>query len=83
MRGRMGKLKQLIIDLENEDIDFVMHCYGSFLQYSIKDKRTPNTWRDAINAIHWAAYFSGRLHLNRLQIEHILILQTESLYEGD
>ncbi len=79
----MGKLKQLVIDLENADIDFVMHCYGSFLQYCMKNKRAPNTWRDAIDAIHWSAYFAGKLHLNRLQIEHILTLQTESLYESD
>ena len=83
MRGRMGKLKQLIIDLENSDIDFVMTCYGSFLQYCMKNKRVPNTWRDAIDAIHWSAYLAGKIHLNRLQIEHILTLQTESLYESD
>ena len=79
----MVKLKQLVIDLENADIDFVMHCYGSFLQYCMKNKRAPNTWRDAIDAIHWSAYFAGKLHLNRLQIEHILTLQSESLYESD
>ena len=79
----MGKLKQLVIDLENADIDFVMHCYGSFLQSCMKNKRASNTWRDAIDAIHWSAYFAGKLHLNRLQIEHILTLQTESLYESD
>ena len=79
----MGKLKQLVIDLENTDIDFVMHCYGSFLQYCMKNKRAPNTLRDAIDAIHWSAYLAGKLHLSRLQIEHILTLQTESLYESD
>ena len=79
----MGKLKQLVIDLENADIDFVMHCYGSFLQYCMKNKRAPNTWRDAIDAIHWSAYLKGKQRLTRLQIEHILTLQTESLYESD
>ena len=63
MRERMGKLKQLVIDLENADIDFVMHCYGSFLQYCMKNKRAPNTWRDAIDAIHWSAYFAGKIAL--------------------
>ncbi len=78
----MGKLKQAIIDLENADIDFVMHCYGSFLEYCMKNKRAANTWHDAIDAIHWSAYLTGRLHLSRLQIEHILTLRTESLYES-
>ena len=78
----MGKLKNLIIDLESSDIDFVMEHYGLFLEKAIKDKQMPNSWSDAVNAIHWAAYLSGT-NLVRIQIEHILRQQTESLYEGD
>ena len=78
----MGKLKNLIIDLEGKDTDFVMEHYGLFLEKAINDKNMPHSWLDAINAIHWAAYLSGK-NLVRLQIEHILREQTESLYEGD
>ena len=78
----MGKLKNLIIDLESKDTDFVMEHYGLFLEKAIKDKHMPHSWSDAINAIHWAAYLADK-NLVRLQIEHILREQTESLYEGD
>ena len=78
----MGKLKNLIIDLESNDIDFVMEHYGLFLEKAVKDKNMPHSWSDAINAIHWAAYLADK-NLVRLQIEHILREQTESLYEGD
>ena len=78
----MGKLKSLIIDLESSDIDFVMEHYGLFLEKAVKDKNMPHSWSDAINAIHWAAYLADK-NLVRLQIEHILREQTESLYEGD
>ena len=78
----MGKLKNLIIDLESSDIDFVMEHYGLFLEKAIKDKQMPNSWSDAVNALHWAAYLSGT-NLVRIQVEHILRQQTESLYEGD
>jgi len=78
----MGKLKGLIIDLEHKDTEFVMEHYGLFLEKAIKDREMPNSWSDAINAIHRAAYLSGS-NLVRIQIEHILRQQTESLYEGD
>ena len=78
----MGKLKNLVIDLESNDIDFVMEHYGLFLEKAVKDKNMPHSWSDAINAIHWAAYLADK-NLVRLQIEHILREQTESLYEGD
>jgi len=78
----VGKLKNLIIDLESNDIDFVMEHYGLFLEKAVKDKNMPHSWSDAINAIHWAAYLADK-NLVRLQIEHILREQTESLYEGD
>ena len=78
----MGKLKSLIIDLEGRDTDFVMEHYGLFLEKAVKDKHMPHSWSDAINAIHWAAYLADR-NLVRLQIDHILREQTESLYEGD
>ena len=78
----MGKLKNLIIDLESKDTDFVMEHYGLFLEKAVKDKHMPHSWSDAINAIHWAAYLADK-NLVRLQIEHILREQTESLYEGD
>ena len=78
----MGKLKDLIIDLEYKDTEFVMEHYGLFLEKAIKDKQMPNSWSDAVNAIHWAAYLSGT-NLVRIQVEHILRQQTESLYEGD
>ena len=78
----MGKLKNLIIDLESKDTDFVMEHYGLFLEKAIKDKHMPHSWSDAINAIHWAAYLADK-NLVRLQIEHILREQTESLYESD
>ena len=78
----MGKLKNLIIDLESSDTDFVMEHYGLFLEKAMSDKNMPHSWSDAINAIHWAAYLAGK-NLVRLQIEHILREQTESLYEGD
>ena len=78
----MGKLKNLIIDLESKDTDFVMEHYGLFLEKAVKDKNMPHSWSDAINAIHWAAYLADK-NLVRLQIEHILREQTESLYEGD
>ena len=78
----MGKLKNLIIDLESSDTDFVMEHYGLFLEKAVKDKNMPHSWSDAINAIHWAAYLADK-NLVRLQIEHILREQTESLYEGD
>ena len=79
----MGKLKQQVIDIETAEIDFVMHFYGSFLEYCAKNRHVPSTWRDAIDAIHWSAYLKGKQRLTRLQIEHILTLQTESLYESD
>ena len=78
----MGKLKNLIIDLEGKDTAFVMEHYGLFCEKGVKDKHMPHSWSDAINAIHWAAYLAGK-NLVRLQIEHILREQTESLYEGD
>tara|TARA_R100001443_G_C3260907_1_gene155576 strand:- start:36 stop:272 length:237 start_codon:yes stop_codon:yes gene_type:complete len=78
----MGKLKDLIIDLENKDTEFVMKHYGLFLEKAMKDRQMPSSWSDAINAIHWAAYLSGT-KLVRIQIEYILRQQTESLYEGD
>lgn len=78
----MGKLKNLIIDLESKDTDFVMEHYGLFLEKAVKDRNMPHSWSDAINAIHWAAYLADK-NLVRLQIEHILREQTESLYEGD
>ena len=78
----MGKLKNLIIDLESSDTDFVMEHYGLFLEKAVSDKNMPHSWSDAINAIHWAAYLADK-NLVRLQIEHILREQTESLYEGD
>ena len=78
----MGKLKDLIVDLEHRDTVFVMEHYGLFLEKAVKDKNMPHSWSDAINAIHWAAYLADK-NLVRLQIEHILREQTESLYEGD
>ena len=48
----------------------------------MKNKEMPNTWEDAVNAIHWAALFNGN-ELGRLQIQYILTQQTESLYESD
>jgi hypothetical protein len=60
----MGKLKQLVIDIESAEIDFVMHCYGSFLEYCAKNRHVPNTWRDAIDAIHWSAYFERKTTAN-------------------
>ena len=78
----MGKLKDLIVDLEHRDTEFVMEHYGLFLEKAVKDKNMPHSWSDAINAIHWAAYLADK-NLVRLQIEHILREQTESLYEGD
>ena len=78
----MGKLKDLIVDLEHRDTEFVMEHYGLFLEKAVKDKNMPHSWSDAINAIHWAAYLADN-NLVRLQIEHILREQTESLYEGD
>jgi len=78
----VGKLKNLIIDLESKDTDFVMEHYGLFLEKAVKDRNMPHSWSDAINAIHWAAYLADK-NLVRLQIEHILREQTESLYEGD
>ena len=59
-----------------------MEHYGLFLEKAVKDKNMPHSWSDAINAIHWAAYLADK-NLVRLQIEHILREQTESLYEGD
>ena len=58
----MGKLKDLIIDLEHKDTEFVMEHYGLFLEKAMKDKQMPNRWSDAINAIHWAAYRSQTPH---------------------
>lgn len=78
----MGKLKQLIVDLDRDQVEFAMEHYGLFLQKAMKDKTMPNTWQDAINAIHWAAYISG-VDLGRIQIEYIINHQTESLYESD
>ena len=78
----MGKLKGLIIDLEHKDTEFVMEHYGLFLEKAIKDREMPNSWWDAINAIHGAADLSGG-NLVRIQIEHILRQQTASIYEGD
>ena len=46
----MGKLKNLIIDLESSDTDFVMEHYGLFLEKAMKDKQMPNRWSDAVNA---------------------------------
>ena len=48
----------------------------------MKDKQMPSSWSDAVYAIQWAAYLSGT-NLVRIQVEHILRQQTESLYEGD
>ena len=56
----MGKLKNLIIDLESSDTDFVMEHYGLFLEKAVSDKNMPHSWSDAINAIHWAAYLAGK-----------------------
>jgi hypothetical protein len=78
----MGKLKQLVIDLDKDQVDFTMKHYELFLQKAMLDKSMPNTWQDAINAIHWAAYISG-VDLGRIQIEYIINQQTESLYESD
>ena len=78
----MGKLKELLVDLDENHTDFVMEHYGVFLQNCMKNKEMPNTWEDAINAIHWAALFNGN-ELGRLQIQYILTQQTESLYESD
>jgi hypothetical protein len=78
----MGKLKQLVVDLDSGQVEFAMKHYGLFLQKAMQDKTMPNTWEDAINAIHWAAYISG-VDLGRIQIEYIINQQTESLYEGD
>jgi len=78
----MGKLKQLVVDLDKDQVEFAMEHYGLFLQKAMQDKTMPNTWEDAINAIHWAAYISG-VDLGRIQIEYIINQQTESLYESD
>jgi len=78
----MGKLKQLVVDLDSGQVEFAMEHDGLFLQKAMQDKTMPNTWEDAINAIHWAAYISG-VDLGRIQIEYIINQQTESLYEGD
>jgi len=78
----MGKLKELLVDLDENHIDFVMEHYGIFLQNCVKNKEMSNTWEDAINAVHWAALFNGN-ELGRLQIQYILTQQTESLYESD
>jgi hypothetical protein len=78
----MGKLKQLVVDLDSGQVEFAMEHYGLFLQKAMQDKTMPNTWEDAINAIHWAAYISG-VDLGRIQIEYIINQQTESLYESD
>ena len=78
----MGKLKELITDLDENHIEFVMENYGVFLENCIKNKDMANTWNDAITAIHWAAFVKGT-ELNRLQIQYILVQETESLYESD
>ena len=78
----MGKLKDLIIELDHKDTEFVMKHYGLFLEKAMKDKQMPSSWSDAVYAIQWAAYLSGT-NLVRIQLEHILSQQTESLYEGD
>jgi len=60
----------------------VMLYYGNFLVACMGDRTIPNTWRDAIDAIHWSMYLEGK-EISRLQIEYILKENTESLYEDD
>jgi|2_EtaG_2_1085320.scaffolds.fasta_scaffold136000_1 hypothetical protein len=76
----MGKLKQQLVDLDKLDTNFVLHHYGEFLVSCMKDHSIPNTWNDAISAVHRCAYVAGG-RLSRVQIEYILTENIESLYE--
>ena len=50
----------------------------------MKDHSIPSTWRDAITWISQQQVHERReAQLSRLQIEQVLIDNTESLYEGD
>ena len=78
----MGKLKQPIMEGEETHTENVMFYYGNFLVACMEDRTMPNTWQDAIDAIHWSMYLEGK-EISRLQIEYILKENTESLYEDD
>ena len=78
----MGKLKQHIIEAEEEFTDSVMYYYGRFLQACMRDHSLPNKKMDALDAIYWCLSLEGK-EISRLQIEHIINLNTESLYQGD
>jgi len=78
----MGKLKQHVMCGEESYTEKVMLYYGNFLVACMGDRTIPNTWRDAIDAIHWSMYLEGK-EISRLQIEYILKENTESLYEDD
>ena len=78
----MGRLKQHIIEAEEEFTDSVMYYYGRFLQACMQDHSLPNKKMDALDAIYWCLSLEGK-EISRLQIEHIINLNTESLYESD
>ena len=78
----MGKLKQHVMEGEETYTEKVLFYYGNFLVGCMKDRTIPNTWQDAISAIHWSMYLEGK-EISRLQIEYILKENTESLYEDD
>lgn len=80
----MGKLKQHIMETSELKVKWILVTYGQFLQQCMKDHSIPSTWRDAITWISQQQVHERReAQLSRLQIEQVLIDNTESLYEGD
>tara|TARA_A100000172_G_C3032854_1_gene107354 strand:- start:550 stop:792 length:243 start_codon:yes stop_codon:yes gene_type:complete len=80
----MGKLKQHLMDTSSLQVTWVMTKYHEFLQMCMKDRSLPNTWSDAVAWIHdQQKNIGGTGWVSLLQIEQIMIDNTESLYEGD
>ena len=80
----MGKLKQHLMETSSLQVTWVMTKYGQFLHRCMEDHSLPNTWKDAISWIHTEQQnIGGAGWVSFLQIEQVLIDNTESLYEDD
>jgi len=80
----MGKLKQHLMDTSSLQVTWVMTKYHEFLKRCIKDRSLPNKWKDAVLWIHEEQQnIGGTGWVSTLQIEQIMLDNTESLYEND